>query len=80
MNSGEECKRTNCKYLFAVDSTAHLDNSDTLKLLIEQNRSVISPVMVRKETTWSNVWGAISDKGFYLRSEDYLDIIKRERL
>jgi hypothetical protein len=36
--------------------------------------------MIRKDTTWSNVWGAVSTKGYYLRSEDYLDIIYRTTL
>ncbi|KAH6934059.1 hypothetical protein HPB50_019801 [Hyalomma asiaticum] len=34
----EECLKTNCDYAFFVDSEAHLDNPDTLKLLIETNR------------------------------------------
>lgn len=40
----------------------------------------MAPVMVRKDTTWANIWGAVSDKGYYLRSEDYLDIINRNFL
>jgi hypothetical protein len=31
--------------------------------------------MIRPDTTWSNVWGAVDDNGFYARSEDYMDII-----
>jgi hypothetical protein len=63
-----------------VDSTAHLDNPNTLKLLIEQNRTIISPVVVRVGSAWSNVWGAVDNNGYYSRSEDYLDIINRRRL
>jgi procollagen-lysine,2-oxoglutarate 5-dioxygenase len=72
--------RNNCKYYFSIDSTSHLDNPDTLKVLIEQNRGIISPVMIRPDSTWSNVWGAISEKGFYERSDDYLDIINRNKM
>jgi procollagen-lysine,2-oxoglutarate 5-dioxygenase len=63
-----------------VDSTAHLDNPDTLKLLIEQNRTIISPVVVRSGSAWSNMWGAVDEYGFYSRSEDYMDIINRKKL
>lgn len=76
----EECKKTNCPYYFSLDSTAHLDNPDTLKLLIEQNRKVLAPIMIRKDTTWSNVWGDLNENGFYARSDDYLDIINRVKL
>lgn len=76
----QECVKNNCKYYFSLDSTVHLDNPDTIKLLIEQNRDVLSPIMLRKYSTWSNVWGDVSELGFYARSDDYLDIINRKRL
>ena len=78
--SREECKKYKCQYYFSIDSTVHIDNADTLKLLIEQNRTILAPIMVRKSSTWSNVWGAVSEKGFYARSNDYLEIIGRARL
>ena len=34
----ETCEKIKCDYYFSVDSEAHIDNSQTLKLLIEQNR------------------------------------------
>ena len=64
----------------SLDSTVHLDNPNTLKILIEQNRGVIAPIMIRKYTTWSNIWAAVDENGFYLRSGDYIDIINRDRL
>ncbi len=36
-----------CDYYFNLDATAHIDNPFTLKLLIEQNRPVVAPVMIR---------------------------------
>lgn len=32
--------------------------------------------MVRPGEVWSNFWGALSEKGFYARSHDYMDIVK----
>ena len=64
-----------CDYFFVLNSVMHLDNPNTLKILIEQNRGVISPIMVKPGQVWSNVWGAIGADGYYVRSVDYLNII-----
>jgi procollagen-lysine,2-oxoglutarate 5-dioxygenase len=63
----------------SVDAEAHLDNPFTLKLLMEQNRGIIAPMLVRPYKAWSNFWGALSSEGFYARSNDYMDIVKGER-
>ena len=40
-------------------------------------RSVVSPLLTRHQKMWSNFWGAIGPDGFYGRSRDYNDIVKR---
>ncbi|CAG9771227.1 unnamed protein product [Ceutorhynchus assimilis] len=60
-------------------SFAHLDNPYTLKLLIEQNRTVVAPMLVRPGKAWSNFWGALTKDGFYARSNDYMDIVHQEK-
>lgn len=74
----ERCMKKECDYLFVVDADAHLDNMDVLRDLIYYNKDVLSPKMRRVESVWANFWGAISDKGFYARSSDYLSIVKNE--
>lgn len=74
----KEYSKKKCDYLFMIDSEAHIDNLNTLKDLISQNRSFIAPMMTRVDSVWSNFWGAISDRGFYARSSDYLNIVKYE--
>ena len=69
----------NCDYYFNVDSIAHLDNPGTLKALIEQNRAVLAPIIVRPFHAWSNFWGALNKDGFYGRSHDYMDIVNAKR-
>jgi len=76
----QEAIMNKCQYFFILDAHVHLDNSDTLVSLIEQNRDILSPVMTRKYSSWSNVWGAISSTGYYARSEDYFEIIDRKRI
>ncbi|XP_076180900.1 procollagen lysyl hydroxylase isoform X1 [Ptiloglossa arizonensis] len=75
----ELCLAKNCSGYFAVDSIAHLDNEYTLKFLVEQQRGIVAPLLVRPDKMWSNFWGAITDSGFYARSFDYMEIVKNER-
>lgn len=69
----------NSDYYFSIDSVAHMDNPFALKLLIEQNRKIVAPLLVRPYKAWSNFWGALSSEGFYARSNDYMEIVKGER-
>ena len=75
----ERCTELKCDSLFVVDSTVHLDNPAALSLLLEQNRAVVAPVLIRPYTPWSNFWGALSSGGFYARSLDYMEIVRNER-
>ncbi|XP_058129261.1 procollagen-lysine,2-oxoglutarate 5-dioxygenase [Anopheles ziemanni] len=78
--AAKHCEQRGCDYLFVVDSEGHLDNPDVLRALLEANRNVISPVLTRPEKIWSNFWGALSNQGFYARSNDYMDIVSRKLL
>ncbi|XP_035237773.1 procollagen-lysine,2-oxoglutarate 5-dioxygenase 1 isoform X1 [Anguilla anguilla] len=71
---------SDCEYFFSVDAEVVLKNADTLKILIEQNRPVIAPMVGRTGKLWSNFWGALSADGYYARSEDYVDIVQRRRV
>jgi len=76
--SMEDCIESSSDFYFTLDSTVHLDNPETLKILIEQNRGVISPVAIKPNTVWSNVWGDVDINGYYSRSFDYFDIVQRK--
>uniref|UniRef100_A0A3Q2Y8H2 procollagen-lysine 5-dioxygenase n=2 Tax=Hippocampus comes TaxID=109280 RepID=A0A3Q2Y8H2_HIPCM len=69
-----------CDFYFSIDSDVMLTNAQTLKLLIEQNRKIIGPLVTRHNKLWSNFWGALSLDGYYARSEDYVDIVQRKRM
>ncbi|XP_056646968.1 procollagen-lysine,2-oxoglutarate 5-dioxygenase [Diorhabda sublineata] len=73
------CQKKKCEIYFSVDSIAHIDNPFTLKLLIEQNRTVVAPMLTRPGKAWSNFWGALTKDGFYSRSNDYMDIVHNEK-
>ncbi|XP_073669105.1 multifunctional procollagen lysine hydroxylase and glycosyltransferase LH3 isoform X2 [Paramisgurnus dabryanus] len=77
----EACRKdVSCDYFFSVDSDVALTNPDILKILIEENKSVIAPMLSRHGKLWSNFWGALSPEGFYARSEDYIDIVQGKRV
>ncbi|VDI45671.1 Hypothetical predicted protein [Mytilus galloprovincialis] len=70
------CKQRKCDYYFAIEGHVHLTDPRTLKDLIEHNRTVIAPLLVRHNEIWSNFWGALSNDGYYERSDDYIDIVE----
>ncbi|XP_015835811.1 procollagen-lysine,2-oxoglutarate 5-dioxygenase isoform X2 [Tribolium castaneum] len=74
-----QCLSKNCDIYFSVDSVAHLDNPHTLRLLIEQNRTVVAPLLPRPGKAWSNFWGDLTKEGFYARSNDYMDIVHNDK-
>ncbi|XP_041923645.1 procollagen-lysine,2-oxoglutarate 5-dioxygenase 2 isoform X1 [Alosa sapidissima] len=73
-------KDVHCDYYFSIDADVQLTNKQTLKVLIEQNRKIIGPLVTRHGKLWSNFWGALSLDGYYARSEDYIDIVQGKRV
>lgn len=61
-----------------MDADVHIDNPNTLQELIMFNRTILAPIVTRDKSVWSNFWGAISEKGFYARSADYMTIVNNE--
>ncbi|XP_048853739.1 multifunctional procollagen lysine hydroxylase and glycosyltransferase LH3-like [Brienomyrus brachyistius] len=69
-----------CAYYFSLDADVALVNPDALRILIEENKPIIAPMLSRHGKLWSNFWGALSKEGYYARSEDYIDIVQGKRL
>lgn len=77
----EACKQDSaCDYYLSMDSDVALINPDIIRILIEENKPVIAPMLSRHGKLWSNFWGALSPEGFYSRSEDYIDIVQGKRI
>ncbi|XP_065313263.1 procollagen-lysine,2-oxoglutarate 5-dioxygenase-like [Gordionus sp. m RMFG-2023] len=68
------------QYFFTIDSECHLDNPKTLILLIEQNKTILAPMLARPGKMWTNFWGALSPSEFYARSDNYIDIVTYKQL
>ncbi|XP_032824307.2 procollagen-lysine,2-oxoglutarate 5-dioxygenase 1-like [Petromyzon marinus] len=69
-----------CDFYLSLDAGVALTNRHSLRLLIQQNRKVLAPLVSRTGKLWSNFWGARGEDGFYARSEDYVDIVARHRV
>lgn len=54
-----ECVKKNCNYYLHLDSSVYLDNPDTLRLLIEQNRPIVAPLLKQKDAAKWNFRGSI---------------------
>lgn len=48
-------------------------------MLIDQNRTVVAPMLIRPGRAWSNFWGALTKDGYYARSNDYMDIVHNDK-
>uniref|UniRef100_A0A452RM91 procollagen-lysine 5-dioxygenase n=1 Tax=Ursus americanus TaxID=9643 RepID=A0A452RM91_URSAM len=69
-----------CEFYFSLDADAVITNQQTLRILIEENRKVIAPMLSRHGKLWSNFWGALSPDEYYARSEDYVELVQRKRV
>ncbi|XP_063409563.1 procollagen-lysine,2-oxoglutarate 5-dioxygenase 1-like [Mytilus trossulus] len=70
---------TKCAYLFFVDGNVHLTDPETLKDLIEQNRTILAPMLSQHKNYWSNFWTGLNDNGYYGQTEDYTAMVDLEK-
>ncbi len=71
-----ECERLACRYMFAIDSMAQIENPITLIHLIETNHSVIAPMFPMPTSSKSNFF--YSPDQFSM--VDYSEIVKYTRI
>jgi GR25 family glycosyltransferase involved in LPS biosynthesis len=62
-------------YIWIVNSNNIITEPSLLNDLIYSNKSICSGLVKKGNTYFTNFWGGITEKGWYLRSDDYLDII-----
>ena len=62
-------------YVFYITSYATIVNPRTLTSLVNQNKDVCGPLLVKQNELFSNFWGDVGDDNFYKRSKNYIDII-----
>ncbi|RUS76958.1 hypothetical protein EGW08_015278 [Elysia chlorotica] len=78
-NALEYARKIWADYIFMVDADVVLENNKTLQILMAQKRLVIGPMLNSStEGYYSNFWGAMSEKGYYIRSDHYANIVDRD--
>ncbi|KAL5484486.1 hypothetical protein EMCRGX_G020997 [Ephydatia muelleri] len=77
----DAARAANVDYLFFVDCDNFLVNPSTLRLLVQENKPIIAPLLtVNNESRYTNFWGGQDQTGYYKRTDDYIPIATRERL
>ncbi|XP_071146019.1 procollagen-lysine,2-oxoglutarate 5-dioxygenase 1-like isoform X2 [Mytilus edulis] len=75
----DQCLLSKCAYLFFVDGNVHITDPKTLKDLIEQNRTILAPMLSQHKNYWSNFWTGLNDHGYYGQTEDYTEMVDLEK-
>ena len=68
-------------YILFLDTDVFLCDPGSLSDLVGAGVRAVAPYMtVGFEKLFSNFWGALSEKGYYQRSEDYVKILMRDKI
>ncbi|XP_040264218.1 procollagen galactosyltransferase 2 [Bufo bufo] len=65
-------------FIFYVDADNFLTNPQTLSRLMEENKTVVAP-MLESRTLYSNFWCGMTPQGYYKRTPDYVLIREWKR-
>ncbi|XP_077504632.1 procollagen galactosyltransferase 1-A-like isoform X3 [Amblyomma americanum] len=66
-------------FVFFLDGDALLSNPKTIQDLVEENRTIIAP-MLDSRSAYSNFWCGMNEKGYYKRTDEYMPILEREKV
>ncbi|EDO43389.1 predicted protein [Nematostella vectensis] len=69
-------------YLFVVDCDNFLFNPITLRQLMHEEKTVVSPMLevFGNKSAYSNFWGGMDESGYYKRTDQYFTILNREKV
>jgi hypothetical protein len=71
---------SDCEYYFLIEQDCIVTNTNVyvdLLQCMDDYRSIVAPLLTKTDTVFSNFWGAIKNDGWYLRSDNYIDIVER---
>ncbi|XP_065300447.1 glycosyltransferase 25 family member-like isoform X6 [Dermacentor albipictus] len=66
-------------FIFFLDGDALLSNPKTIQDLVEENRTIIAP-MLDSRSAYSNFWCGMNEKGYYERTDEYMPILEKEKV
>lgn len=67
-------------YVWLINSNYVITESSLLKNCINTNKNISSGLQKSKQTVFSNFWGDLTESGWYKRSNDYFDVINKEKI
>lgn len=65
-------------YVFFLDVDVLITEPDLINVLLEENQPIIAP-MLNSLGKYSNFWGGMSEEYWYVRTDQYLDILERKQ-
>ncbi|KAH7977462.1 hypothetical protein HPB49_001746 [Dermacentor silvarum] len=66
-------------FILFLDGDALLSNPKTIQDLVEENRTIIAP-MLDSRSAYSNFWCGMNEKGYYERTDEYMPILEKEKV
>ena len=76
----QHCSDVRCDYYFSIDANVHVDEPDTLNLLVKQNRDVVAPIIFLPNDKYSNFMGGLDKNEFPFQPNHYMDIVNRKKI
>ena len=61
-------------YVLQVDADHNIKNKNTIEILIEENRDIITPMINQEQTLNSNYWCNVDGNGYFAEGDDYFPI------
>lgn len=66
-------------YIWTIYADYVIQNRSVLGELLKAQKDISSALLVKPASVFSNFWGKLSSTGWYERSDDYLEIVNREK-
>lgn len=60
-----------------LDADVFLTNPNTLKILVDKDQTVVSPLL-KSDGMYSNFWAGMTNDYYYVRTDRYKPILNRE--
>ncbi len=77
LTAAKTATKTAAAYVWILHENYNITKSNILTDCIRANRDIVAPLFVKDGALFSNFWGALDSRGFYKRSDDYLNIFNR---
>uniref|UniRef100_A0A2P2I1M3 Glycosyltransferase 25 family member-like n=1 Tax=Hirondellea gigas TaxID=1518452 RepID=A0A2P2I1M3_9CRUS len=73
----QKARQTWTDYVWFLDVDVFITEPDLINILLEENVAIISP-MIDSLGRYSNFWGGMSEEYWYVRTDQYMDILDRK--